>query len=196
MRPQTRLLLGVAAVILALAGALVGWLVAVSRQATLSDAIVSAVLTGAFTLLGAGIGLVVPLIQDWERNRPDLKLKLSYRCLHASPTGTRMASEIYPSAFAGPSAPPLITTWIRCKPDDRAAHLFLLLDLQAQNRGQLDDAITAIKIEVPRGSHTAALARRLPNGSDFFGESIAAHQLRHLQLRLMLEPENYQDTIN
>ncbi len=149
MRTQTRVLLGVAAVILALAGALVGWLVAVSRQATLSDAIVSAILTGAFTLLGAGIGLVVPLIQDWERNRPNLKLQLSYRCLHASPTGQRMASEIYPSAFAAPGGPPLMTFWIRCKPDDRTAELFLLLDLQVQNRGYLDDAITELTAEVP-----------------------------------------------
>src|SRR5713101_1492609 len=113
MRTQTRVLLGVAAVILALAGALVGWLVAVSRQATLSDAIVSAILTGAFTLLGAGIGLLVPMIQDWERTRPDLKLQLSYRCLYASPLGLRMASELYPSTFSGTSMPPMMRSWLR-----------------------------------------------------------------------------------
>src|SRR5712692_7298954 len=97
MRPRSRLLLGLGAVVLALGGAVIGWLVAVNRQASLSDAVVSAILTGAFTLLGAGIGLLVPMIQDWERTRPDLKLQLSYRCLYASPLGLRMASELYPS---------------------------------------------------------------------------------------------------
>jgi hypothetical protein len=188
MRTQTRLLLGVAAVILALVGALVGWLVAVSRQATLSDAIVSAILTGAFTLLGAGIGLVVPLIQDWERNRPDLKLQLSYRCLHASP-GLRLAS-------APVGSLPYVPAWIRCAPDAQSANLFLLLDIQAQNRGHLDDALTEVRIELPSASGSASLPVRLPDGSEFFGESIAAHQLRHLRLRLILDQENYQNTVN
>src|SRR5260370_30666790 len=142
MRPQPRLLLGVAAVIVALAGALVGWLVAVSRQATPSDAIVSAILTGAFTLLGAGIGMVVPLLQDWERNRPNLKLQLSYRCLHASPTGLRMASELFPSTITAATGPPLMYTWKRCKPEEPTASLVLFLDLPVQHPGYLDEAST------------------------------------------------------
>lgn len=81
-------------------------------------------------------------------------------------------------------------------PDNPAASLFLLLDLQVQNRSRLDDAITEIQIDVPVGSRTARLPARLPDGSGFFGESIPAHQLRTLRLRLMLDRSNYATTPN
>lgn len=177
---------------LTLGGVAAGWLVAEARQASVSDAVVAAVLTGIFTLLGVGLGLLVPLIQDWERNRPDLKLQLSYRCLHASPTGVRMASELFPSDFR--NGPPLMYTWIRCDPGDAAASLFLFLDLQAQNRGFLDDALTTIQIEVPSASGISHLSVRLVDGTQFAGESIPSHQLRSLKLRLMLDRDNYAGT--
>lgn len=67
MRVRIRLLLIVGAAILVFAGTVAGWLIALSRGRSMSDAIVSAILTGVFTLLGEGIGLVVPMIQEWER---------------------------------------------------------------------------------------------------------------------------------
>src|SRR5438067_5000840 len=145
-------MLSIGALVLALAGAVVGWLVAVGRQANLSDAVVSAIVTGAFTLLGAGIGLLVPMIQDWERTRPDLKLQLSYRCLYASPLGLRMASELFPSTFSAGSHPPMMRSWLRCKPDEPPANLVLLVDVQAQNRSHVDDAITEITFMLPAGN--------------------------------------------
>jgi hypothetical protein len=176
-------------------GAGAGWIVAMSRHATLSDAVVSAILTGVFTLLGTAVGIVVPLVQDWERNRPNLKLQMAYECLHASP-GFRMASETqFPSSFSAGGAG-MTPSWIRCEPSSEGAALFLLLDLQVQNRGHLDDAITEITILVPWNDREARLPARRPDGSTFFGESIPAHGLRHLRLRLVLERENYAKTPN
>lgn len=106
-----------------------------------------------------------------------------------------MASMIYPAEFTG-GHPPLMTTWLRSMPDEPDASLFLLLDMQAQNRSHLDDALTEITIEVPCGALTSHLRVRLPDGSEFFGESIPAHQLRSLRLRLMLDRQNYAKTPN
>src|SRR5712692_1497494 len=190
MRSGTRMLLGLAVLVAALGGAAAGWVLAMARQASFSDAVVSSILTGVFTLLGAGIGLLVPMIQDWERTRPDLKVQLSYYCLHASPLGLRMASELFPSAFSGTTPPPMMRTWLRCKPDEPSANLVLFLDVQAQKRSHLDDAITEIAFMLPAGTGAVRLPARLPDGSDLFGESIPAHALLHLRLRMMLDREN------
>ena len=195
MRTRTRLLLGGLVVAAALLGAVVSWAIASSRHASLSDTIVSSILTGAFTLLGTAVGVVVPVVQDWERNRPNLKLQLAYECLHASP-GLRLASEtLFPSRLSAGGAG-MTPSWIRCEPSSDGAAFFLLLDVQVQNRSHLDDAITEITILVPWNDREARLPARRPDGSSFFGESIPAHGLRHLRLRLMLERENYAKTPN
>jgi hypothetical protein len=85
------------------------------RQASLSDAGVSAILAES-SVLGAGLGLGAPMIQEWQRTRPDLKFQLSYRCVRASPLGIRTASELFPSGFK--TGMPLMHTWIRCKAND------------------------------------------------------------------------------
>lgn len=85
---------------------------------------------------------------------------------------------------------------IRCKPDIVEACLFLFLDVQAQNRSHLDDAITEISIELPLPPGVVSLPVHLPDGTPFFGESIPAHALRHLRVYLMLDRETYEKTVN
>ncbi len=55
-----------------------------------------------------------------------------------------MASELFPSTITAATGPPLMYTWKRCKPEEATASLVLFLNLQVQNRGYVDHAITEL----------------------------------------------------
>src|SRR5258708_35443083 len=96
-----------------------------------------------------------------------------------------MASEtLFPSSF-GAGGAGMTSSWIRCEPSSEGAALFLLLDVQVQNRSHLDDAITEITILVPWNDGEARPPARLPDGSNFLCESLPAHALPPFRLRLM-----------
>lgn len=93
--------------------------------------------------------------------------------------------------FGTPSiTPPVI--WVRCKPTDAGATLFIQLDIQVRNRSSADDGITSARLTLHRVGQDAVtgFAQRR-RGQHFSGENVRANSLVTLDIQFEFDAVNH-----